>query len=222
MLTERGTVKTSVKLDEKLYCELNKNLRTLGILYIVIGAVLTAVGVFVLGIAIYENEIVDYYDILIFVLGIVFIFIGIFFRLYYKNFNAAASKMNRIEEVEFFDGYFMEYEYTEGELTSTNKVYYKWIVKVRETKNYLFLYNTRVTAVAVDKNSLPLNEFNTVLSLLGRAPKTAPAQNIQTENAPAQNDVSPAEPFADLKQNLPESDGGKKDDNDDNVINNEE
>lgn len=84
--------------------------------------------------------------------------------------------------------------YTDGEHTSTNKVYYKWLVKIKETQNFLFLYTTRATAIAVDKNSLPPSELNTVRGLLKRVPKTAPAPNVNKPD-------KPAEPFADMTEN---------------------
>ena len=172
MITEKGTVKTSVKQDERMYGELNKNLYNVGIVSLVVGAIAFVCGVLVLGITISEQtEVSD--ALVILVLGVVLIFLGIFYMLLCKNAAKNALKMNRVEELEFFDGYLIEKEYTDGEHTSTNKVYYKWLVRIRETKNFLFLYNTRVTAAAVDKNSIPLEELNTIRSLLGRAPQPA-------------------------------------------------
>lgn len=171
MITEKGTVKTSVKHDVKLYAELNKTVRNLGIVCLVAGAVIFVCAVLVLGINIYENtDETDGYITL--GLSALCIFLGVFYILLCKNAAKAALKLNRVEELEFFGDYFIEREYTDGEHTATNKVYYKWLVKIRETKNFLFLYNTRVTAAAVDKNSLPPEELNTILAHLGRAPKS--------------------------------------------------
>lgn len=167
-------------MDEKLFSELNANLLKLSVLYIILGALITALGVLVLGVSVYEEEDATYGTVVL-VLGVVLIFLAVFLRLYYKNFNRTAIKMNRVEDAEFFGDYLIEREYTEGEHTSTNKVYYKWLVKIRETKNYLFLYNSRVTAIAVEKNSIPPNELETIRSLLGKAPKTTPQQNDNKE-----------------------------------------
>ncbi len=170
MLTENGTVKTSVKQDEKLYNELNKNLRTVGVICLVAGAVILACGILIMGIDIYEGT-EDSSTYIVFGLGAMFLALGIIYVLMCKNAAKAALKMTRVEDVEFFGDYFIVREYTDGEHTATNKVYYKWIVRFRETKNYLFMYNTRVTAVAVDKNSIPPSELNTIRTLLGRAPQ---------------------------------------------------
>ncbi len=199
MITENGTVKTSVEHSENVYNELNKNLRSLGILYIVCGAVIFVLGL-VVSILEALEETGDWQDATMIIVGAVFAALGIFFLVLYKNAAKAALKFKRVEEVEFFGDYLIDKEYTDGELTSTNKVYYKWIVRIRETKSYLFLYNTRVTAIAVDKNSLPPNELNTIRALLGRAPQPAPVQNLQTE----QSGDKPAEPFEELTDNKEE------------------
>lgn len=198
MITEKGTVKTAVKHSEKLYSELNRNVRIAGIICLVVGGLVMTLGILVLGIDIYEGKYeTDSYIVI--GLGAICLFLGLFYVLVCKNAAKTALKMNRVQEVEFCDGYLMEWEYTDGELTSTNKVYYKWIVKFRETKNFLFLYNSRVTAVAVDKNGLPLNELNIIRSLLGRptvAPTAPTPQSV--------SDVPPAEPFSDMTENKDE------------------
>ncbi|MCM1546505.1 MAG: YcxB family protein [Clostridiales bacterium] len=196
MITEKGTVKTSVKQDEKLYNELNKTLRNLGIVCIVAGAVILACAVIVLAINIWEGvDDADFY--VYFIAGAVFLALGIFYVLLCKNAAKKALQIERVEETEFFGDYLIEKEYTDGEQTSANKVYYKWIVRIKETKNYLFLYNTRATCIAVDKNSLTPNELNTVRALLGRAPQIPPAPMAM------QSGVTPAEPFAEMTASQP-------------------
>lgn len=198
MITEKGTVKTTVKHSEKLYSELNRNVRNVGIMCLVVGGLVVALGILLLGIDIYEGRY-DTDSYIVIGLGAICLFLGIFYVIICKNAGKNALKMNRVQEVEFCDGYMMEWEYTDGELTSTNKVYYKWIVRFRETKNFLFLYNTRVTAVAVDKNGLPLNELNIIRSLLGR-PTVVPT--VQTPQSVS--DAPPAEPFSDMTDNKEE------------------
>lgn len=202
MITEKGTVKTSVELNENLYNDLNKNLRNLGILYIVCGVIIFIFGLLLLGINVYEGT-EDWSEYVMVVVGAVFVFLGVFFQLLYRNAIKAALKIKRVSEVEFFNGYLIEKEYTDGEHTASNKVYYNWIVRKRETKNYLFLYNTRVTAVAVDKNSLTPDELNTIRALLGKAPQAspAPAKEVQNRDNPAASDAPPPEPFEETKDN---------------------
>lgn len=179
MITEKGTVKTSVTIDGKVQGELNKTSRILGIIYIVLGAVLTADG---LALCFWEafNNSDDIFGTALLVVGLILLFGGIFVIIVCEKAKKTTCKFVRVEEVEFFSDYFIEREYTDGEHTSTNKVYYKWLVKIKETQNYLFLYNTRVTAVAVDKN-VPPDELNTIRGLLGRASQAPPAQNTDEQ-----------------------------------------
>lgn len=192
MITEKGTIKTSVKIDGKVQDELNKTSRLLGLIYIVLGAVLTAGG---LALCVWEvfNNSDDIWGTTVLVVGMILLFGGIFVLIVCDKSKKATCKFARVEEVEFFPDYLIERVYTDGEHTSTNKVYYKWLVKIKETQNFLFLYNTRVTAVAVDKNVTP-SELNTIRSLLKGVPQAAPAP------APRETEM-PAEPFADMTEN---------------------
>lgn len=205
MITEKGTVKTAIVHDENLYKELNKGMRNLGILYIVCGAIIFVLGCVLFGINAYEGTEDSDNKILV-IAGLFFLALGIVFLVICRNTAKTALKLNRRQELEFFSDYLLEKGYTEGEHTSTNKIYYKWIVRIKETQNYLFLYNSRMTALAVDKKSLPLNELNTIRALLGRAPQPAPAQSVQpAQNVQAeQSDDKPAEPFADMTDNKEE------------------
>ena len=202
MITEKGTVKTSIVHDENVYKELNKGMRNLGIIYVVCGAIIFILGCVLFGINAYEGT-EDADNKLLVIAGLFFLALGIVFLVICRSTAKTALKLNRRQELEFFSDYLLEKGYTEGEHTSTNKIYYKWIVKVKETQNYLFLYNTRMSALAVDKKNLPLQELNTIRALLGRAPLPAPAQpaqNVQNTSEPAATEVPPPDPFEDNKE----------------------
>ena len=183
--------------------ELNKTSRTLSLIYIIVGAVFSAGG---LALCFWEAYI-DWdggWGALLLTVGLILIFCGIFLIFILNNVKKSVHKRERVEHAEFFNDYLIERVYTDGEHTSTNKVYYKWLVKIKETQNFLFLYPTRAAAIAVDKNSLPPSELNTVRGLLGRAPMTAPAPNAQKPD-------KPADPFSDMTENKTDN----KDDTDD-------
>ncbi len=180
MITEKGTVKTSIVHDEKVYSELNKSMHNLGILYIVCGAIIFVLGLLLIGITALEG-LEDSSNFILIVVGAVFVVLGIFFLIMCSKSAKTALQYKRTQELEFFGDYLLEKGYTDGEHTSTNKIYYKWIVRVKETANFIFLYNTRATALAVDKNSLPPEELNTIRSLVGKAPKPAPVQSDNKE-----------------------------------------
>lgn len=201
MITDRGTVKVSTPITEQAQKELNKTTRTLGILYTVLGSV-----AFVLFIVLCIAE--SYLDDVFLLLGLIFLVGGIIILVSVSKVNKTALKFQKVDEVEFFLDYMIVREYTDGEHTSTTKIYYKWIVKVKETHTYLFIFNTRATAVALNKNNLPYQELNAVRKLLGRTAIGAatPIQpqpfnggvNAGNNATPPANAAAPADPFADL------------------------
>ncbi|MDE6373350.1 MAG: YcxB family protein, partial [Clostridia bacterium] len=206
MITERGTVKASTPITEQAQRELNKTTRTLGILYTALGAV--ALVLFVV-LCIAES----FLDDLFLLLGLIFFVGGIIILVSISKTNKTALKFQKVDEVEFFLDYMLVREYTNGEHTSTTKIYYNWIVKVKETHTYLFLFNTRATAVAVNKNSLPYQELNAVRKLLGRtaigATATIQPQPLNNGANAGYNSTSatpaPADPFSDLSNGQTDS-----------------
>lgn len=191
MITEKGTVKTSTQLNERMHNQLNGASRALGITLIVLGGLVLLAG-FIILIASDNDELT------FFILGGVFLIFGIVTVVSQASMIKQIRQSNRVEEAEFFRDYLIVREYADGEHVSTVKIYYKWLVRVKETSNYLFLYNTRVTAVPVEKSTLPINELNAVRKLLGR-PAVGPAVSVQPYN-PAQSgtnfngNVNPATP----------------------------
>lgn len=203
MITEKGTIKTSTPLTEQVTKELNKTVFKLSIFYIVGGAIVLALGIFVYVL----SKAQDAYGSILTVCGIIICACGIVVLAAVRSAKNLNLKYRKVDEAEFFRDHFMAYEYTNGELTTTSKIYYNRLIKIKETANYLFLYNTKATAIAVDKNSLPLNELNTIRMLLGRpvagaaqAPVQVPAQSVE---APAA-EVPPEEPFKDMTENKEE------------------
>lgn len=171
MITERGSIKVTTPITEGTQRELNKSSRTLSILYMVLGPVFLVVGIAFL-VLLPENPSGDGFCIF----GLILLVMGIFLWLLVNKTVKSSNGYQKVEEVEFFVDHMMVREYTDGELTTTSKVYYKWVVKVKETANYLFLYNTRVTGVAIGKSALPLQELNVVRNLIKQSKNTATVQ----------------------------------------------
>lgn len=167
MITEKGTVKTTTAITESVYDELNKPTKNLGIVCTVFGSIFLFIAVVCFFYALVYGLAVSGLGILIF-LGCVLLLPGIYFLMLCKNFKASARRFRKADEVEFFSDYVIVREYTDGEHTATNKVYYKWLVKIKDSTRYLFLYTTKTAAVPIEKASLSSNELNTVNRLLGR------------------------------------------------------
>ncbi|MGN0824069.1 MAG: YcxB family protein [Candidatus Coproplasma sp.] len=184
MITEKGSIKVTTEHNENMYKELNRTNIILAILYTVFGGIMLIAGL-LLYILTPENDLL----LLWVALGTILLILGITIIISAKNINKLNGVNSKAEENEFFQGYFISREYVNGEHLATAKIYYNRIVKVRETKNYIFIYNTRVTAVSVDKRNLTEQEINSIRSLLARPiPGAAAYMNL---NKPAEQATQP-------------------------------
>lgn len=181
MITEKGTVKTTAEINAEVHKELNKTTFILGVILTVCGAILLLCSAVL--IATEEEGLDD--NLLLCFLGAVFLILGIIYIILRNKAGKNAEKYKTLEENEFFQTYLISREYVNGEHLSTLKVYYDRLVTTRETKNYLFLYNTRVTALTVDKRKLSPAELDAVRRLIGGYLRGIAAQNVQTDQPAA-------------------------------------
>lgn len=68
--------------------------------------------------------------------------------------NGAIKKVNIINEYEFNEDHIIISTIRSNEKVGTVKFYYKDFVKVKETKDYIYLYQNKMSAFPVDKNGL--------------------------------------------------------------------
>lgn len=68
--------------------------------------------------------------------------------------NGAIKKVNIINEYEFNEDHIIISTIRSNEKVGTVKFYYKDFVKVKETKDYIYLYQNRMSAFPIDKNGL--------------------------------------------------------------------
>ncbi len=186
MITEKGSVKTATAVNGELQKELTKTANVWSLVYIVLGAV-----VLVLGILLYvigedrEDSVLAYF---LLIAGVFLLFLGVIMLILRNRQVKETSKVVKVEENEFFRDYLITKEYVDGEHLSTAKVYYSRLVMLRETKNYIFLYNTRVTALSVDKRTITPDEVAAVRSLanegIRKAQSAAPCAPVpEAQNA---------------------------------------
>lgn len=190
MITEKGTVKATTVHNENLNKELNKPSKILGIVYTVTGAIMIFLYILLSVLSDEEIGVADKeavaFNIFLMAAGAVLLVIGIVLIGTYARINKLKGVETKSEENEFFTDYLINREYVNGEHISTAKVYYHRIVRVKETKSYIFIYNTRVTALSVDKTAIPANELTTIRSLLARPIAGAAAyMNMPKTQAPA-------------------------------------
>ena len=67
---------------------------------------------------------------------------------------------------EFYDDYFALTSFKHGEQISTGKVYYKDMIKVKETKSYIFIYPNKAMAYPVGKADLAPEDLVKLRSIL--------------------------------------------------------
>jgi len=208
MITEKGTVKTAAEINAEVQKEMNKTNFILSIVYTVCGAVLFIIGlVFIVMDMVSTVEQEDMAEgYLFFVLGVILFVCGIIVIVARNKAIKSADMHKTVEENEFFRDHFMSRQYVDGEHLVTAKVYYDRLVTFRETKNYVFLYNTRATATAVDKRKLTAEELMAIRDLVRRGMAKAqagvqPAQPAPTaqpapapQPAPAAQTAQPVQP----------------------------
>ncbi len=187
MITENGNIKTRTAITAEVQKELNSKSLVIGVIYVVLGAVFAAVYAVLVAVNAIESSelhILLFGAVLLLALGIIILF---------SNRAVAASSEHLLKEIEaeFFQGYLISREYVCGELTAVSKVYYGRIVKTRESRNYLFIYSTAVTAIVVAKSDVTESELNIVRGLI-----TNPAASGGTQGGYA---AMPADPFSTAK-----------------------
>ncbi|MDE7301612.1 MAG: YcxB family protein [Clostridia bacterium] len=185
MITDKGTIKVSTVMNDDVHRELNHTNYILSIIYIVIGAVLLVA--YIALETIFEDSPLfgDYF--ICCVLGVMLLVFGIIVLLGHKKNLALMRSRQQVEEHEFFGDHFICREYEFGELVSVNKLYYGRIVRKRETKSFIFLYNTNVTALAIDKRTIDFSELSAIRALLNKvgSPACMGPQSTAPYNPPA-------------------------------------
>ena len=149
-------MKCSVKIDEKLQRELNEKTWLNGLIFTIIGAI--GLGLYIVIGTFVESIILD---MLLWVFAFLFAY-GIFMLILVKMTNKKSVNNNLTDEIELFEEYLIESTQKNDEVVSTNKIYYKDLLKIRETENFLFLYPNKISAVPIPKKAFTTEEISTI------------------------------------------------------------
>ncbi len=149
-------MKYTCEINEEVQIELTKSAKRNSIIAIVAGIVGLIAYV---GLSMWKELFV--FEVLLWVSAIVFA-LGLVCLLTINKIVKQAGKSNIVGEYELEETSMMITAIKDGEQISTAKVYYKDIVKVRETQNYLFLYTTKQIAYPVPKSKLTPEEFSMI------------------------------------------------------------
>ncbi|MBQ8615034.1 MAG: YcxB family protein [Clostridia bacterium] len=149
-------MKCSVKIDEKLQKELNEKLWLNSLISLIVGAI--GLGAYIVIGIFFESF---WLEMLLWVCAFAF-GIGLSMLIAVNKVNKKASQNNHVDEMEFFEDHFIGTTTKNGEVIATNKVYYKDLLKIRETENYIFLYMNTAAAAPVPKKEFSPEELSTI------------------------------------------------------------
>lgn len=150
-------MKCKVKIDRKVQDELNKNIQIVSIICLIVG-VIGLIAYIVLG-AIIESEPFWIEFFLAFSAPFAF---GLVMLVINANNKKKVEKAVIEDAFDFQEEFMMVESSKNGEVVSNLKFYYKEIIKVKETNNYLFLYPNKASAFAIPKHDLSEDELNTL------------------------------------------------------------
>ncbi len=148
-------MKYSIEINESLQKELNKSLKRNCKLAMIIG---------IIGLAFYIAITMFVEHFILEVLSWVFIALaggGIGLLIVIKTTNKKASERKLIGHYELFEDHMFVVTEKEGIQISSIKLFYKDVVKIKETENFIFLYADKQTAFPIQKNKLSPEDLST-------------------------------------------------------------
>lgn len=149
-------MKCKIEINENVQKELNAKTKLICIILFIFGCI-GLLAYISLGTIFGDNF---YLNILLLVASIMFGF-GIIYLLAIKKTKKKQLEHKIVAEYEIFENYIIEKITRDNEDFSTAKYSYKQFVKIKETQNYLFLFPNNFSALAVPKNQLTQNDFET-------------------------------------------------------------
>ena len=146
-------MKSSVKIDEKVIKQLNSNILKNGLIWTIstVSIILTYIMVAVF---LNKNPNVLILSLMAFVSAGGILLIWCYFKI-----KRDTLKENRTNEVEFFEEYLESRVIKNEQVVATQKANYNEIIRVKETEDYIFIYQTINIAFVVDKKQFSNQEL---------------------------------------------------------------
>lgn len=141
-----------VKFNEQMQKELTFRSYVFSVLFTVVGAIGT---LFYIVIGTIFEDINSWFEALLFFPGIMAI--GIILLVFYNKAMKKIKSTDTQNNYEFFEDHFIISTIRNGENIGSAKIYYLEITKVKETKNYLFLFKGNAFAYPIEKQGFELN-----------------------------------------------------------------
>lgn len=148
--------KCSVKIDENLQSEINKKASNVCLVLTIIGSV-GLIMYIILG-TIFDSK---WLYVLLWVMAILFGF-GLTYMISIKKVNKKAASNGWINEIEIYEECANITSIKNNETMSTMKLYYRDVLKTRETENYFIIYINKLSAITIPKKSFTHEELSTI------------------------------------------------------------
>ena len=154
-------MKCLVKIDANVIKHLNGRLLKLGIIFTSLGFALTLI--YVLSFSVFNILKYNMWTVTACVLTLA---IGILEIYVYYKAKSNSTKGDIANEIEFFDSYLESRSVKNGEVFQSVKIKYNEILKVKETSEYLFMYNSSIAAHVIEKNQFSEQELLGIKALI--------------------------------------------------------
>lgn len=162
MLTDKGAIRIESPYDKKMYLRINlKNIISSSIFLLIgVGGLIASV-VYGAVSGVWDGFLIGGFAIIaglsIFLLVVVALSVN------------RGIKLNKLAQADMYLDYMLVAEYSDGEKTSEEKVYYNTLYKRQETKDFFLAYISRTAVHPLSKAELTKEEINTVRKLLNLA-----------------------------------------------------
>ena len=154
-------MKYTCEINQQLQTELNKNSKRNSIIATIIGI---AGLIAYIALSMWKELLV--FEIMLWVSACLF-GCGLVYIATINKANKRASSLKIVGEYQLEETFMFITAFKDGEQIGSSKTYYKDLIKIRETENYLFLYPNRQIAYPVPKNKLTPEELSMVKLWVG-------------------------------------------------------
>ncbi|MDE6868817.1 MAG: hypothetical protein K2J83_06740 [Clostridia bacterium] len=165
MITENGTVKVRTATDEQMQKELSGNLKTYSLIMLIIGPIGFCAFLTLYLVSVFIPIIDDFTAVMFLILFGIDTCLGIVLKVQFNRALQIVRTSPKVFEYEFFADYFTLNEISNGETVTTAKFYNSQITRVKNGKNYYFLYISQMQVFPVGKAELTENELQVLKSV---------------------------------------------------------
>jgi hypothetical protein len=146
------------KLDENVNKELNRKNMLSWLIVLLIGIGVTAFGV----IATLFSLLESFYCSLMMVIGMLFITFSLICIIIILKMGKEQKNSNIELVYDFLKKYVILKRMENGTEIESEKIYYKYIIKTRKTKNYIYIYRSDKTVIPFCTRDVNLEDLKTI------------------------------------------------------------